>query len=171
MTITKRIDINKSADQVWSLLADDFDKVYEWMSPVYRSYEIENEEAIDGASMAGRICEFTPEAGGFHAEERITNIDASKMQLTIEVIPINAPKALPMVKNILELSVRELGEDKSEVIWTTHPELKTVGQIMKPLVKAGLSKTFGDLLGELKHFVENGEQHPRKAKKMAKVAA
>ncbi len=171
MTITKTIEIEKSAIEVWQLLSDDFDKVYEYMAPVYRSYKIENEEPVEGAPMSGRICEFTPKEGGFYAEERITNIDNENRSLTVEVIPMNAPKVLPLIKNILKLSVRDLGGDKSEVIWTTQPELKPIGKLMKPLVKAGLAKSFVGVLEELKFFAETGEQHPRKAKKAVKVAA
>ena len=171
MNITKTIQIEKSAAVVWQLLSEDFDKVYEWMSPVYRSYKIENEEPVEGASMSGRICEFTPNEGGFYAEERITGIDNENRKLTVEVLPKNAPKALPLVRNILELSVKDIGGDRSEVVWNTSPELKASFRLMKPLIKAGLAKSFGDVLEELKHFAEQGSQHPRKVKKAAKVAA
>ncbi|MGB1037090.1 MAG: SRPBCC family protein [Bacteroidia bacterium] len=171
MNIIKTIEIEKQASDVWSILSEDFDKVYQWMAPVYRSYKIPGEEAIEGAAMAGRICEFTSKPGGFHAEERITAIDQEKMSLNIEVLPKNAPTALPLKKNILVLTVESLGEGKSKVTWSTFPELKGIGVWLSPLVKKGLSKSFGEVLEELKYFVETGNQHPRKVKKSSKKAA
>ena len=91
--------------------------------------------------------------------------------MTVVVEPKNAPAALPIVKNTLMIQVRGVEEGKSEVIWETKPDLKTIGKVMRPLVKMGLSKSFGEVLEELKHFMESDEQHPRKAKKVVRAAA
>ncbi len=171
MELINRIQIEREAEHVWRLLSEDFDKVSQWMSPVYNSYKITGEDPVEGASMAGRICELSPKPGGLYAVERITHIDHESREMTVEIEPRNAPAALPLSKNNLELKVVSLGEGKSEVIWKTSPELKTFGKVMKPLVKVGLSKSFGEVLQELKHFAETGAQHPRKVKKSAKAVA
>ncbi len=38
--------------------------------------------------------------------------------------------------------------------------------LLSPLLKFGMGKAFQEILEELKHYVETGEVHPRKAKKL-----
>ena len=72
--ISKKATISVSADKVWSILADDFDKIGEWARAVDSSGPNVNAEAPEGANVGGRVCQ----APGFGAiDETFTSFEGS----------------------------------------------------------------------------------------------
>ncbi|QFR39480.1 SRPBCC family protein [Candidatus Gracilibacteria bacterium 28_42_T64] len=167
MKVSIKVLINSPIGDVWKVLADDFDKAGDWMSPVPKSHKIQEGKSASGSPMVGRICEFTSKgAQGLLANEKITFYDGDKHLMTVEIVPKNGPGLLPIVKNTLDISAISVGDDQTEVIWTANPQLKPHGYVLYPLLILGFKKGFGDILEELKYFVETGKPHPRKLKKI-----
>ncbi|TQV89530.1 SRPBCC family protein [Aliikangiella coralliicola] len=155
MKITKTIVIDKPASDVWKVVGEDFDQAYQWMSPVIHSHAIEKQHQSNNAPMKGRICEFSDKPNGVYAEEFITNYDEKEKTINFDVIPKNTPALMPIRKNQIQISVKALGPNQSEVIWTSVPDIKTFGILLSPLLKMGLGNFFTKILGELKTFTES----------------
>jgi len=154
MKITNEITIQASAQKVWSVLAGDFAGIQRWASSVVASEPLED-APLPGAPTAGRLCELTPNGrDGLYVVERIQSWSDADRTLSFVVEPTNAPTAMPVAGNRVELAVRDNGDDTSTVTWTSEPTLKTHGYLLYPVLRAGLRKSFGDLLAQLKTFVE-----------------
>ena len=137
MNISRTIEIEKPAADVWRVLADDFDQINQWMSGVVKSYESDGASAV-GAPSSGRVCHFDTKENGFRALETITKFDAENHLLEFVFYPQNGPSALPIIKNNISAKVNELGSNRAQVIWNASPDLKLHGKIMSPLLKMGL---------------------------------
>lgn len=169
MKLYNHILIEASANKVWEVLARDFDKADLWMASVPKSYEKVEGTKADGAQMVGRICHLSNDDNGAFADETITGIDDENMVLKINVVPKNGKIPVEQANNYVK--VEAVSENKTKVTWNTDVDLKTPGKILYPVVRAALNKSFKDILGELKHWVETGKPHPRKQKRLAKAAA
>ncbi|MEL6676274.1 MAG: SRPBCC family protein [Bacteroidota bacterium] len=168
MKILRKIQINASAEAVWQVLGRDFDRADEWMAVVQNSYQKVEGISVAGAPMIGRICELSHKPTGPVADETITFFDDENYRMHMRVSPIQGK--VPVVKNEVEISVKSLGPDLAEVSWDADLELKTAGKLLYPALKAGVGKSFMEVLEELKHFLETGKPHPRKLAKLAKAA-
>ena len=154
MKITKRITINRSADDLWKLIAEDFDQAHLWMSPIPESYSIGKGKSSVGAPMEGRICHLSDNPDGAKAKEVITQYSDENKTLTFEVTPINNPAIVPLKKNIVQMSVREMGANQSEVVWVSQPHLKWFGYALYPLLRLAIPTAFSKLLQGLKEYAE-----------------
>ncbi|WDE05837.1 SRPBCC family protein [Thalassomonas viridans] len=156
MNITKLVKIDRSAEDVWRAVAEQFDQVYKWMGIVQHSYKVEGEQPVEGAPVAGRVCEFTDKPNGLKAEEKILSYSAEEMRFDFDVVPVNAPKVFPVKKNIVTMSVRALADNRAEVSWTSRIQLTPFGYLIYPLLKRGLSRNFGGIMLDLKNYLEQG---------------
>lgn len=154
MKITKRITINRSADDLWKLIAEDFDKAHLWMSPIPESYSIGKGKSSVGAPMEGRICHLSNNPDGAKAKEVITQYSNENKTLTFEVTPINNPAIVPLRKNIVEMSVKAIGSNRAEVVWVSRPHLKWFGYALYPLLRLAIPTAFSKLLQGLKNYAE-----------------
>jgi hypothetical protein len=155
MNIDISIDIDASAEGVWRLVADDFTSIQTWSASVITSNPIDV-SAIDGAPMGGRYCTFTDDPAGFGARETITEYDEDNLRLAFDVVPVNAPKALPLRENHVVVTLERLGTGQTRMRWLISPDLKPLGYVMYPIVKAALRKSFRGILEELKTYAERG---------------
>lgn len=169
MRITKKITIEQPIDNVWKIVAEDFDKASIWMAAIPNSYAHEAGQPIEGAPMAGRICELTPKKNGPIAEETITAYDEIQHSMHVLIVPKNTN--LPILKNNLHIKLNVLAPNKTEIIWDADLSLKTMGKLLYPALKLGIGKSFTELLEELKYYAEQGKPHPRKLAKQASNAA
>ncbi|MCG8573341.1 MAG: SRPBCC family protein [Flavobacteriales bacterium] len=169
MKMTNKITINHSIDVIWKLLADDFDKADLWMAGVPKSYAKEDGALLNEAPMIGRVCEFTSKADGPYADETITFYDKVNYCMDVEVVPRNVK--VPVEKNCLNIKLIPLGKNQTKVIWDSDLSLKPKGILLYPIVRFGISKSFKQLLEELKYFVETGLPHPRKVTNQRKAFA
>ena len=55
--VSKKATINVSADRLWSILADEFDKIGEWASGIDSSGPNPDAAILEGAPMGGRVCQ------------------------------------------------------------------------------------------------------------------
>ncbi len=154
MKITRTITIDKPAEDVWSLIAHQFDKAHLWMGPIPHSYKIGNGASATGAPIEGRICNLSSNPDGARAREVITEYSEQDKSLTFEVTSINVPAIVPLKKNVVQMSVRALGTNKTEVVWVSRPQLKIFAYPFYPLLRLALAAAFGKLLKGLKDYSE-----------------
>ena len=173
MKITKHVTIEASADKVWKVFAHDFDTASEWMASVPKSYGKNVGQQFEGAKSSGRVCELDANPDGIKASERFLAYDETNKTCTVEVSLLNTPALVPILRNVLNFSVKESGQNQSAVTWIVTPQLKPFASLLYPLtyplIKFGLGMFMGQITGELKYFVENGEPHPRKVKAVSKM--
>ena len=166
MKITKTITINKSPEEVWAVLADDFANAYKWMAQVPYSHEIEEGETADDSPMIGRVCELSTRPDGPKADERITYYNKEEKEVHVLIRPFDAK--LPIVKNELQVRLKAVGNNSTLVDWDANLELKTAGKLLYPALKLGIAISFAEVLEELKYYLEEGKPHPRKVAKIKK---
>lgn len=163
MKIYKSITINQPASQVWKIVGEEFEHAHIWMSFVAHSFALENKKADvsapSSAPVAGRVCRFNDKENGGYAEEEITAYDPATRTIEFNVIPKNMPAILPIRTNKVSIHVKAIEQNRSEVQWTSTPEIKAFGLILSPLLKFGLGKSFQDILKELKAYSENRAAH------------
>lgn len=155
------ITIARPIDEVWHLVAEDFTSIARWSESVVTSDPLEPEGALEGATMGGRYCTFTPDPNGFGAKEMITEFDRANFTLRFDVEPVNAPAALPIKANHVTLTLKKVGASQTEVVWIAEPELKFHGYLLYPMLAIGLRKSFQGILEELKTHAE-GQPQPGK---------
>lgn len=159
MKIEQRIEISSQANDVWKVLGEDFVGVDQWMAGVGNSVEIKKGKRAQDAPTIGRMAEIAINPGTF-MDEKITTYNAQERTLVMNTTLIDVKG--PLNGYDTEIKVRELGDKKSEVIWTSKASFGLLGYPLFFVIKKGLSDGFFRGLEELKHFVETGEPHERK---------
>jgi len=155
MKITKTIIINKPAEQVWDLVAHQFDKAHLWMGPIPDSRPLNLGKGLKGAPMEGRICDLSDDSNGAQVKEVITEFSETSKSLAFDVLPVNNPAIIPIKQNHVKMSVRAIGSDKAEVTWTASPELKLFAYPFYPLLRLVFPVAFAKLLQGLKDYAES----------------
>lgn len=160
MNIRKKMIIDSPIAEVWSVWAEQFDKAQDWMAVVVHSYEKKEGDISENSPLIGRVCEFSSKKNGPKAIEDIITYDPTNYLLDIKVVPKNVP--VPLRYNILKSSLKEISKNRTEISLDINPVISWKGYVLYPLLKVGLSKSFNELLEELKYFLEEGSPHPRK---------
>ena len=163
--ISKKATINVSADKVWSILADDFDKIGEWARAVDSSGPNVNAEAPEGANVGGRVCQ----APGFGAiDETFTSFDPEQRTYSFKA---TASKIPSFVRNITNhTAVKELGPDRTEVQLKITADTDGIrGAIVKPMMTRKFSGAIDALFEDLKIYAESGKISSQKTKAMVKA--
>jgi hypothetical protein len=173
MRFTKRSNVNASAQEVWKAFAHDFDNAYKWMASVPRSYAKANGDEFDGAQSAGRVCELNPDSRGVKASEKFLAYDEVAKTCTVRIDFVDTPALFPVYHNTVEFSVVDAAEGQSKMTWAFRSAIKPWAFLIWPFIRIGFGVFVGQIMEELKHYVENGTPHPRKIKAMnkAKLAA
>ena len=164
MHFIKKMTINKPIHEVWKIWAEEFDKAQDWMAVVTRSFEKKEGNKTEGSPMIGRVCEFSAKANGPKVLEDILVFDEQNYRMNIKVVPQNV--SLPLKYNLLKSSLKKVSDQQTDITLDINPVIGWKGYFLYPLLKGGLSKSFNELLEELKFFVENGKPHPRKVSKL-----
>jgi len=163
--VTKNAIVNVSADRLWSILADDFDKIGEWARGVDSSGPNTDAAVPDGASVGGRVCQ----APGFGAiNETFTSFDPDERSFAFEA---TASKIPSFVRNLTNhTSVKSLGPDRSEVqLRLTADTLGVRGALVKPVMNRKFSQAIDVVIEDLKIFAESGQISGEKTKALAKA--
>jgi len=154
MKITRSIIINKPAEQIWDLIAHQFDKAHLWMGPIPRSEALGAGQSQIGAPMEGRMCDLSNNPNGAKAKEVITHFSEQDKSLTFDVFPVNNPAIVPIRQNTVQMSVQSLGGNKTRVIWVASPQLKLFAYPFYPLLRLIVPVAFGKILKGLKDYAE-----------------
>lgn len=150
MQVIKRIEINKPIDEVWKVWAEEFDKAGVWMAQVNHTIQKSTGTKLEEAPMIGRVCNFTPNPDGAKAIEDIVLYDDVNYRLNLEIVPENVP--IPLERNIFKSSLKEIADNKTELVIEANIELKWKGYFLYPIIKNGFNKSYSELLEEYEIF-------------------
>ncbi len=169
MKFTRNSTVNVPAEKAWKVFAHEFNDAYKWMASVPHSYAQPNGEQFAGAQSAGRVCEL--DQGGIQASEKFLEYDEEAKSCTVRIDFINAPAVFPVDHNILTFSVSDSADGQSEMVWNFESKLKPWGYLVWPFLRFGFGVAVGQIVEELKYYLENGSPHPRKIKANEKAKA
>lgn len=169
MKFTLDTALNVPAEKVWTVFAHDFDNAHKWMASVPHSYAKSNGEQFEGAQSCGRVCEL--DQGGIQASERFLDYNEQEKTCTIRIDFVGAPLFFPVDHNTLAFAVTETTEGQSKMVWRFESTLKPWGYLMWPLLRIGFGVFVGQIVDELKYYLENDAPHPRKMKALQKASA
>jgi hypothetical protein len=163
--VTKTAIVNVGADRLWSILADDFDKIGEWARGVDSSGPNTDTAAPEGANVGGRVCQ----APGFGAiNETFTSFDPVERSYAFEATASKIPN---FVRNLTNHTlVKSLGPEQSEVqlsITADTPGIR--GALVKPIMARKFGSALDGVLEDLKIFAESGKVSSEKSKALAKA--
>lgn len=161
LEIRRQITIEAPADDVWRVLAHEYARIDRWVSLITESEPAADVPALDGAPVGGRVC--ANSVPGFDVvQEEFIYYDEEGRRFGYA-----ATKGLPsfFTKAENNWSVRSLGPDRCLVESQGDMELKNFpGLILAPILKFQMGRIASQVGEELKHYVELGQPHPRKAK-------
>jgi hypothetical protein len=165
---TKKVIVNASADKVWEVFAHGFNDAHIWMASVNHSFAQNNGESFKGCQSDGRVCELSADGKGIKASEKFLAYSEENKTATVRIDFLNAPSFFPVKFNTLDFSVVNIDGGKSEMTWGFRSDIKVFGYLLWPLLRIGFGVFIGQIVDELKYYVENGTPHPRKIKAMKK---
>ena len=169
MRFTKHTSVNATAAKVWKTFAHDFDTAHEWMASVPNSYGKANGDAFDGATSQGRVCELDGKSNGVKASEKFLDYDEKNKTCTIRIDFINTPFMFPVRYNQVTVSVVDVDNGRSEMTWAFRSQIKPLAYLIWPLLRIGFGVFVGQIIEELKHYVEHDTPHPRKLNALNKA--
>lgn len=156
MKLKQKITIDKPINDVWDVLAINFDKASDWMAVIPKSIEKIDGDKVNGAPMEGRICDLSHNPNGAKVDETILKYNDQDYK----VVPFKGK--IPIKQNIINFYAYQLANDKTEVVYDSDIALKTAGKLIYPALKLTLKKNFKEQMEDLKCYVETGIPHERK---------
>jgi hypothetical protein len=163
--VRKNATFNVSADRLWSILADDFDKVGDWARTVDSSSAKLGAVVPEGANVGGRVCE----APGFGAiDEILTSYNAEERSYAFTA---TASKIPSFVRNITNhTAVKALGPEQSELELKITADADGIrGAIVTPMMNRKFSGAIDATIEDLRVFAESGNISDEKTKALAKA--
>ena len=165
LEISKKATINVSADRLWSILADDFDKIGEWARTVDSSAPNTSAEIPEGATVGGRVCQ----APGFGAiNETFTQFDPEQRTYAFKATASKIPSFVNNLTN--HTAVKEVGPDRAEVHLRITADTDGLrGAMIKPMMTRKFNGAIDNLLEDITIFAESGQVSSQKKKALAKT--
>ena len=163
--VSKKATFNVSADRLWSILADEFDKVGEWASGIDSSGPNPSAVALEGAPMGGRVCQ-VPGFGDI--DETFTSFNAENRSFAFAATATKIPSFVNNLTN--HTSVKALGSEKSELQLKLTADTDGIrGAIVKPLMARKFSTAIDLVIEDLRVYAESGQISEQKTKALAKA--
>lgn len=154
MDINKKITIDKPVEEVWEVLGNQFGQISNWASLIKES-KVYGESKLNGVDFSIRE---TNTLKGITKQE-ITSFEPEKHSLSYKSIS-GTP---PIIKEVrANWSLAKNDSNTTKLVMDFTADMKGLGFILAPIVKIKLGKIGDELLEELKYYLENGKQHPRK---------
>lgn len=146
------VEVDAPADQVWSILVDDFYTAHEWSSSIT---SITPHDTVAG----GRYCEVP---GFGTTDERITLLDREKMTLVYSIEASEVPHFVEDTEN--EWIVADIGGDRSRISSRVSATVTgNTADAVAPQLEQQMRATQGAVLADFKVFAETGEMSEAKA--------
>ncbi len=164
--ISKTEKFNVSAERLWTILGDEFDRVGEWSRAVEHSAINVNAPVIDGASIGGRVCE-TPGFGAI--DETFTAFDENERSYAFKATASKIPSFVQNITN--HTKVTPTGPESSMVeVKITADTIGARGAMVKPMMERKFSTTIDGLFEDLRSYAETGAVSAAKQKALAKAS-
>lgn len=156
MKIENEIIISRPTAAVWAIVGDQFGDAQLWASALTHTHG-------HGREISGQVCESrTCDVKGMgRIREKLLDFDPERHTLKYEVL-----EGFPF---FVERGVNRwtLTEEGGGTRVQSTAEITTkglVGRLMAPMMKMQMARLMRQSLEELKHYVETGAPHPRKAR-------
>ena len=148
MQVSRQTSVNVTADKVWQILGTDFNNISEWAGIVLESNAIP--EMPEGS---GRICNVK---GVGETLEKLTSFDDTQRKFSFTFENSKIPFFVRKIENTW--SVTPKGNDQSVVQVDADVNLMPIfSQLLGGMMSKQMGKGAASILGELKHFAENGK--------------
>ncbi|MEM7344256.1 MAG: SRPBCC family protein [Chloroflexota bacterium] len=150
-------EIDAPAEEVWQILAHQFDDIDTWSASVSESQaitlnEVPNGFTADPASpYPGRITIAGP---GVKATEVITEYSEEDMMFTFEGVDL-PPLVFEYAKDTQRII--PMGEGKSKVTFDVSMKTRGIFKAVNPLLAARFTSSFTTIQQELKVYAETGQ--------------
>ncbi|MGF1476188.1 MAG: SRPBCC family protein [Geminicoccaceae bacterium] len=155
----RQISINAPIDEVWKVSAVEFEHIDRWDGNVRASRS--SGAALSGGPVGGRVCDLY---GGGKTVERFVEFDESRRSFTYDIVE-GLPGFIVSAKNIWTHDPVDC--DEARLSMRLVMQVKGIlGLIMQRPMRLQMGRVLGNAQEELKHYVETGQPHPRKQKKM-----
>ena len=155
MNIKKKITINKSIEDVWEVLGNQFGEISIWSSLISES-KVYGDSKLAGLNFSKRE---TNTSQGITVQE-MTSFNPEQYTLSYKALS-GTPSFIKSTNAKWFLS--KLNEGSTQLNINIDIQTKGIlGFILSPIVKIKLGKLGDDLVDDLKYFLENGNPHPRK---------
>lgn len=163
MQKSESIEIAASVERVWEVAAGEFDRIDRWASNVAQSDALPVESpAFIEHQPAGRVCT-TPQG---RTKETFVHYDEGERSFTYAIRGDAMPGFVSEATN--RWTMEPAGAGRTCLTMTVNMQTRgLVGVIMGPMMQLGMGRLLRTNLEELKHYIETGEQHPRKRKASA----
>lgn len=164
MKVSKSIQINAPASEVWHLVAHQFEDVGKWASDVAHSKKTPNLALLEGAEVSGRVC--SSKYGDM--VEGFIHFDEAGMTFTYDANGDAVPFFITETTNTWKVEAK--GDNACIVSFSPEVDfIPVMGIIMSFPIRMFMHNVLQNTLEELKHYVETGKVHPRKKQAMAKT--
>jgi len=158
MEIKTHITINKSAIETWEVMGKQFANIHEWAS-FFISSKPSGESKFEGINYAARET-VVLNGENTHTLDVFDNANHTLSYTVTAGAPPFADKASA------EWSLESTGENTCQASITVFMELKEMVPAEKRTeVEMWLKKSSEEMLDDMKHYLETGNVHPRKANK------
>lgn len=162
--VNKQITINAPVADVWRVLAHEFDRVGEWATSIAQSKPNPEAKPIAGSEVGGRIC-VVPGFG--EMKESFAYYDEDNLTFSYEAVQ-GMPFFVKTAGNTWSLT-----DKGNQTIVDMHliAEVNMFpGKVMAPMLRSQFNRQAGEIIEELKYYIENGQPHPRKLAALQKAA-
>lgn len=148
-------EIPLPVEQVWQILAVDFEDVASWASNVTRSGpNPATPVPFQGATSGGRVCEVT---GFGRTDERLTSFDEASRTFAYTVAAPRMPGFVHDMTNAWR--VEQLDAGRSRVTSSASAELSgPLAPLFRPVMRRLVKRTLGVALDDLQALAASGRQ-------------
>ena len=151
--------IKKPVDHVWELVGPEYIRAGDWASGVYASSARAGTPKVDGAPVAGRVCQTS--LGPF--TETIEVYDPVQHRISYSATGDKMPGFVRSLVNTWELD--ELGPDRTRLRMELNVDIAfPFNLLMGWMMRLQFGKVLRESVEEFSHFAETGLPHPRKVK-------
>jgi Polyketide cyclase / dehydrase and lipid transport len=163
MKISKQAIVNASAEDVWNVVAREFDRIDSWASAVPASHEAPDAAAPAGCRVSGRTCQTTMRAFP-EVEERIVSYDEQGRTLTYEPVR-GMPGFVAGARTTWQ--VVAIDDRRSQVGFTATVTTRGLaGPLMALAMRVQMHRAGVHGLDDLRHYVEHNKPSPRKQRQL-----
>jgi hypothetical protein len=170
MTSTHTVNVKTSAAHAWKIIGEEFVPVDKWMEAISRADTIPG-PALPGAPAKGRTSHLRGKFAHVYQSEVITAYSDAARTISTEVTIHNLPRMVPMKGYNATIVVKETGTESCSITYTGEARTKWFGRPMKNALTKSMDAGYLRGLEELAHYIETGEQHPRKVETVQADAA
>jgi hypothetical protein len=167
MQLTKQAIIDASAEDVWSVVAHEFDRIGSWATGVPASHEVADAAAPPGCPVGARTCRTT--MGMFpEVEERIVAYDEGGRTLTYEPV-----RGMPgfVARARTKWNVIAIDERRSRVSFSATVTTRGfAAPLMALAMRVQMVRAGAHALDDLRHYAEHGKPSPRKQRQLDRAS-